>query len=78
MLAFILSPIGRRVVAVLAVGVALIAVAFWLMDKGANRAVDKINRQNERARDAAEIARNACLAAPDNCLRDEWSRDGKR
>ena len=78
MLAFILSPIGRRVVAVLAVGVAIVAVAFWLMDKGETRAVTKINQQNERARDAAQMARDACLAAPDNCVRDEWSRDGKR
>jgi hypothetical protein len=48
------------------------------MDKGETRAVTKINQQNERARDAAQMARDACLAAPDNCVRDEWSRDGKR
>jgi 4-hydroxybenzoate polyprenyltransferase len=78
MIAFLFSPLGRRVVAVVAVGVALVAVAVWLMDKGADRAVDKINRQNERAVDAATKARNACAADPSNCVRDEWTRDREK
>jgi hypothetical protein len=78
MIGWLFSPIGRRVVAAVAVGFALCVVAWWLMDKGADRAVEKINRQNTKAENVAAKTRAACDASPAACVRDEWTRDGDK
>ncbi len=58
MLAFIITPIGRQFAAVALVAIACFAIAFWLMGKGADRATQKIEKQDKSAISAAHDARS--------------------
>ena len=57
MLAFILSPLGRRLAGVATVAALIAAAAWWIYDRGADDAIDKVEKDNAEASDAASQAR---------------------